>query len=221
MSLKLRVGETVGVEAGVVDDRGAALPDAALANPVFLLGENTGAVELVDVGDDYARDLTALEPGADVVTFGGVDPFYDPLSTQVAVTVIDANGLVILGGDRENDKLMFKVDGFTLPNVKLVAIPVDERTSESEPTPAYTTTDEAWSCDPVGGVLFSPDAPGDWNPTATGTLTVYVQPNTEAAGTIHVSAKNSSGVVISGSLAVVCHGPAGVTLAQTPAHGSP
>ena len=72
-----------------------------------------------------------------------------------------------------------------------------------------------------GGVWFSPDAPGDWNPTATGTLTVYVQPNPEAAGTIHVSAKNSSGVVISGSLAVVCHGPAGVTLAQTPAHGSP
>lgn len=225
MTLKLRVGEVVGLEAGILADDGSPMPDAAVLNAAFTLAQMSGAVRLVAVeGDDFAVDVEALEPGSDAVDFAADDPFLDPITASEAVAVLDANTLVISGGSREQGKLVFKADDAgTLPNVALRAIPIDERTAtdrDYSANPTYETTDEAWSCDPPGGVLFAVGSPGDWHQTATGTLDVYVMPGTRAAGTIHVTAKNSSGDTITGSLEVVVHSPATASLTRTASHAS-
>lgn len=225
MALKLRVGEAVGLEAGILGDDGSPMPNGVV-NPAFTLAQTSGAVRLNAVaGDDFATDVEALEPGTDVVDFAADDPFFDPITASEPVTVLDANALVISGGSREQGKLVFKADDAgTLPTEVLRAIPIDERTATDRDyaaTPAYATSEEAWSCTPAGGVLFAVGSPGTWSQTATGTLDVYVMPGTRAAGTIHVSAKNASGVTITGSLEVVVHSPSSASLTRTAVHNGP
>jgi hypothetical protein len=223
----LRIGETFDLEAFPVDESGK---DTFTVNETW--NPTSGDFDAIDYETDEGNQRImhgeAIEPGTVVFRFTADDLFADPIPpVDTLLRVLDADRLLLRIGapsanvqvTTNNGMLVVRVSSDTpTPTIAVSAHPVDARYGQRAETdmPAYNVMSIAWATQHQR-VLF--DMGGGANPTATGTLSLNLVVNDFGEDVVTVTAVNSLGETITGTLPIQVLGSVSVSVAFTQTDG--
>lgn len=221
----LRIGETIDIDIVTLDEFG---DEPVINSFTSLASSNTSVFSVAVVAENALLGtatvrLTGLAPGSGKLTQVSAVAYDQPTPFDILdVTVLDASAISIVQGvypishnplatvtfDEENQVITFAGVDSENPLISLIGVPVDVRHVFGAPEPSYGVYDIEWTS-ANGAVEFCPY--GDNNPsdtTASGVLALNLRAlfsmylDLGGEETVTVTATNSSGAMITGSVTI-------------------